>query len=94
MPITWPSRSTSAPPELPGLIGALVWIARGITAPLPSGTVRPSEDTMPCVTLERSPSGLPIANATSPTASLPESANAAGFGAVAGDPDDGEILRR
>ena len=25
MPMTWPSRSTSGPPELPGLIGASVW---------------------------------------------------------------------
>src|SRR2546422_413449 len=29
MPITSPARSTSAPPELPGLIAALVWIADG-----------------------------------------------------------------
>jgi hypothetical protein len=29
MPITRPLMSTSAPPELPGLIGALVWIADG-----------------------------------------------------------------
>src|SRR2546425_2764473 len=26
MPTTWPHRSTSGPPELPGLIGASVWI--------------------------------------------------------------------
>ena len=27
MPMTWPSRSTSGPPLLPGLIAASVWIA-------------------------------------------------------------------
>jgi hypothetical protein len=63
------------------LIGALVWMADEITAPLPSGTVRPSEDTIPWVTLDRRPSGLPIANAICPTASLPESPNDAGAGA-------------
>ena len=50
-----------------------------ITAPLwPSLIVRPSEDTMPCVTLERNPSGLPIAKANWPTCSVEESPNAAG----------------
>ena len=40
MPITAPVRSTSAPPLLPGLIGALVWITAGSATPPPSGTVR------------------------------------------------------
>ena len=30
MPITWPSASSSGPPELPGLIEASVWIAPSI----------------------------------------------------------------
>ena len=34
-PITGPSMSTSAPPELPGLIGALVWIVFGGDAAAP-----------------------------------------------------------
>jgi hypothetical protein len=64
---TGPTPSTSAPPPLPGLIGALAWIAAGSAIPLPSGTVRLVALTMPCVTLERSPSGLPMAGAYSPT---------------------------
>ena len=48
--------------------------------PFPSLTVRPSDDTMPSVTLERRPSGLPIASATSPTSIFEESANEAGGG--------------
>src|SRR3954451_2962257 len=63
MPMTAPSESTSAPPLLPGLIGALVWITAGSATPPPSGTVRLVELTTPWVTLERSPSGLPIARA-------------------------------
>ena len=46
-----------------GLIGALVWITAGSATPPPSGTVRLVELTMPWVTLERRPSGLPIARA-------------------------------
>jgi hypothetical protein len=46
IPITAPSRSTSAPPELPGLIAALVWMTDGSTTPLPSRTVRPTAETI------------------------------------------------
>jgi hypothetical protein len=69
MPMTWPERSTSAPPLLPGLIGALVWIVLMRTAelPCPSDTVRPVADTMPSVTVPVSPSGLPMARTISPT---------------------------
>ena len=78
MPMTWPWRSTRAPPEFPGLMGALVWITLGSATPLSSLTVRPSALTIPSVTLDCSPSGLPMARATSPTCSLEESAKAAG----------------
>ena len=77
-PITRPWMSASAPPELPGLIGALVWIVFGRMMPPPSLALRPSALTMPWVTLELRPSGLPIAIAMSPTRSFDESANAAG----------------
>ena len=70
MPITRPWMSASAPPELPGLIAALVWIVFGSVTPLPSDSCRLSALTMPWVTLELSPSGLPIAIAMSPTPSL------------------------
>jgi hypothetical protein len=78
MPMTRPWRSTRAPPELPGLIGALVWITLGSATPFSSLTVRPRALTMPSVTLDCSPSGLPMARATSPTCSWEESAKPAG----------------
>src|SRR5574337_1728161 len=62
MPMTWPDRSTRAPPLLPGLIGALVWMTLGIAAPFGSLTVRPRALMMPSVTLLWRPSGLPIAS--------------------------------
>src|SRR4051812_18809063 len=80
MPITRPDRSTSAPPELPGLIAALVWMTDERVMPLPSGTLRRTAETMPSVTLERSPSGFPRASTMSPTATCDESANVAARG--------------
>ena len=60
MPITWP-RLTSAPPELPGLIAASVWmaslIASAVAVARRSSTVRLSALTMPAVTVPSSPSG-------------------------------------
>ncbi len=70
--------STSAPPELPGLIGALVWITFGSVTPPPSDSVRLSALMIPSVTLEARPRGLPIAITMSPTSSFDELANVAG----------------
>ena len=78
IPITRPSRSASAPPEFPGLIAALVWIISGSATPFPSETPCRKALTIPSVTLERRPSGFPIAIAKSPTWRALESANAAG----------------
>src|ERR1039458_4506457 len=66
-PMTCPDRLTSAPPLLPGLIGALIWIAPGRVAPgdsrvAGSAAARPVAETMPSVTLLVSPSGLPTAH--------------------------------
>ena len=36
MPMTCPDRLTSAPPLLPGLMGALVWMTSGRVAPAES----------------------------------------------------------
>jgi hypothetical protein len=68
MPITCPEALTSAPPLLPGLIGALVWIAPGSAAavrPWParpgvagSVTARSVAEMIPWVTLPDRPSGL------------------------------------
>src|SRR3954454_8417517 len=80
MPITRAPRSTSAPPELPGLIAALVWIAEVSVTPSPSETLRLTAEMMPSVTLECRPSGLPMASVMSPTLIFEESANPAGGG--------------
>ena len=79
IPITRLWMSTSAPPELPGLIAALVWIIIGNVTLLSSCTASRKALTIPSVTLDRSPSGLPIAIARSPTSSFDESANVAGL---------------
>ncbi len=68
-PTTWLSRFTSAPPLLPGLIAALVWMAAVISAWPPGSEapmVRPVAETMPWVTLSVRPSGLPMASTISP----------------------------
>src|SRR5215471_8765386 len=83
MPITWPVAVTSAPPLLPGLIGALVWIASGsaaavVLAVVGSITARPVAEMMPSVTLPARPRGLPTASTTSPACALLESPNVAG----------------
>ena len=83
MPTTSPFRSTSAPPLLPGLIAALVWIASGRALPAGSLTWRPRALTMPSVTLDWSPSGLPMASTTSPTESWAELPKVAGESPVA-----------
>ena len=72
MPMTWPCMLTRAPPELPGLIGASVWIA-SITVcwlfwpPSPATVGRCSELTMPEVTVPDRPYGAPIATTAWPT---------------------------
>jgi hypothetical protein len=66
---------TSAPPELPGLMVASVWIASLIVTlswPLPSlppSKLRCRALTMPAVTDPSSPSGFPMASTVSPTCS-------------------------
>ena len=78
MPISSPLALTRAPPELPGLIAAEVWMALVTTVSLevwPSGeglaslvlTGRLSAETMPVVTVPERPSGLPTAMTGSPT---------------------------
>ena len=77
MPTTSPSRSTSGPPELPGLIAASVWIAGYVVSWLGCGWRRPRAArrrpdgsvalTMPEVTVASRPNGEPIATTFSPT---------------------------
>ena len=76
MPTTLPSRSTSGPPLLPGLIAASVWIAGYVVVlPWPSSptsTGRSSALTMPLVTVDSRPNGEPIATTAWPTSRSPD----------------------
>ena len=65
MPIKWPWMSTNAPPELPGLMAASVWMK--FSKVLMPKRLRPNADTMPLVTVWPTPNGLPIASRRSPT---------------------------
>src|SRR5664279_3073206 len=78
IPISWPLALTRAPPLLPGLIAALVWIALVTTGSADCwalGSVdwsvvvtgRFSALMMPVVTVPARPSGLPTAMTWSPT---------------------------
>ena len=50
MPMTLPAESSSAPPELPGLMAASVWIRLRMIVPSWTVIVRPKADTIPAVT--------------------------------------------
>ena len=67
IPITRPSASSSGPPELPGLIGASVWIALEIVNPFGALIWRWTAETIPAVAVRSRPNGLPIATTGSPT---------------------------
>ena len=70
MPTSSPLRLTSAPPELPGLMAASVWMAlRTDSSPAasPGRTGRFLALTIPVVTVPLSPSGEPMATTVSPT---------------------------
>ncbi len=69
IPMTAPLWSASGPPLLPGLIGASVWI-RLLSWPASSVIDRPRALTIPLVTVESRPNGLPTATTTWPTRSL------------------------
>ena len=69
IPTTRPAESASAPPELPGLSAASVWITSSTTRParpLRVGSERPSALTTPAVTDPARPSGLPTATTSWP----------------------------
>ena len=91
--MTRPRLSSSGPPELPGLIGASVWMTLSIWKPLGARISRPRPETMPVVAVRSRPSGLPIAIAVSPTLTWSESASASGYSlpAAAGSSQDGDV---
>jgi hypothetical protein len=71
IPTSLPSMSISAPPELPGLIAASVWMKeRKSPGPI---LVLARAETMPLVTVWPTPKGLPTARTKSPTSSSSES---------------------
>ena len=75
-PTSSPFMLTSAPPELPGLIAASVWMASSTVfwfpASPPAATGRFSALMMPVVTVPSRPSGEPIATTSWPTRRLPD----------------------
>jgi hypothetical protein len=83
IPTTSPRPSDSAPPELPGLSAASVWITSSTTrmaVPERVGSDRPRADTTPAVTELANPCGLPIATTSWPTLSRAASPSGAGAG--------------
>ncbi len=72
MPMNSPCKLTRAPPLLPGLMGASVWMALEIVVPADSVTLRFSALIMPSVAVSVIPSGLPIASTSWPTVSFDE----------------------
>ena len=71
-PTTRARLSARAPPELPGLRAASVWMTSSTTRrarPRPTGSERPSAETTPAVTEPARPKGLPIATTSWPTVS-------------------------
>ena len=71
MPTSWPLMLISAPPELPGLIAASVWMKKP-KSDTPT-CVRASAETMPLVVVWPTPNGLPMASTRSPICSASES---------------------
>ena len=82
MPTTRPRPLASAPPELPGLRAASVWITfsmiRAGRRPAGAGRARPRAETTPAVTEPSKPCGLPIATTSWPTRSSSASPSSAG----------------
>ena len=66
-PTSLPFASSQGPPEFPGLIDASVWTQPLIGRPATPWTSLPTAETMPCVSVESSPKGLPIAKTDCPT---------------------------
>ena len=97
-PITRPVSSSSGPPELPGLIGASVWMTSSIEKPLGAWIERPMPETMPSVAVRSRPNGLPMAIAVSPTCDLARVGELQRLGVARGaagvDLHDGEVARR
>ncbi|MPN12349.1 hypothetical protein SDC9_159665 [bioreactor metagenome] len=77
IPTTTPSAFTKAPPELPGLIAASVWISLNLRSPISMERFKALITPAVTLPLNSRPSGLPIAIAGSPRIRLSESPRAA-----------------
>lgn len=82
----YPDSLRGGPPELPGFMGAVVWIQSAIGYPpvMSSVTVLPSALTMPVVIDPASPYGLPTAITGSPTFNVDELAISSGLYSLCG----------
>ena len=83
IPTTRPRLSASAPPELPGLSAASVWMTSSIrraVVRVRTGMLRPRALTTPAVTVPERPSGLPTATTSEPTRSELASPYSGGVG--------------
>ena len=97
IPTTWPCPSASAPPELPGLRAASVWITFSTIRPAArerTGSERPSADTTPAVTEPAKPCGFPIATTSWPTRRFSASPSTAGVKSVSFGAQHGEVRER
>ena len=90
MPTTRPRVSTSGPPELPGLSATSLWMMFSTSRPSCARMVRPSADITPADTVDENPSGLPMAMASCPTLSRPDSPSSAN-GSLARPPSGGAL---
>ncbi len=77
-PITRPSASSKGPPLFPGLMAASVWISSGMLNLSSFCKLRSNALTMPAVSVNCWPNGLPIAYTRWPTNTSSESANVTG----------------
>ena len=82
IPSSRPERSTSGPPELPGLIAASVW-SSPVSFPFSPSIVRWSPEMIPEVTVAPRPRGKPTAKTASPSRSDEERARGSGTRSVA-----------
>ena len=88
IPTTQPRPSASAPPELPGLSAASVWMTFSTIRPAVrerTGSERPSADTTPAVTDPAKPCGFPMATTSCPTRSCSASPSTAAVRSAASE---------
>ena len=71
-PSTRPRPSSSGPPELPGLSGAVCWMTPSISRVACAQAAADGAEITPVDTVDSKPSGLPIATASWPGRSVSE----------------------